>query len=114
MDPSRYAVDAVIIESRSYRSVATSIDMSKSWVAKQVSLDRQGGYDALGKRSIAPLRRPTRVSDACEEEIISWRKHLEDEGRDAGLITISTTSHKLALRAQASPRSTGCCVAGAM
>jgi transposase len=37
MDRARYAVDAVVVEGRSIRSVASSIDMSKSWVANQVA-----------------------------------------------------------------------------
>jgi transposase len=47
MDRARYAVDAVVLEGRSIRSVAASIDMSKSWVAKQVTRYRAGGYEAL-------------------------------------------------------------------
>lgn len=88
MDPARYAVEAVVLEGRSYRSVASSIDMSKSWVAKQVHRYRTGGYDALGKQSTAPRHRPTKVSLEREDEIISWRKRLEDEGLDAGPTTI--------------------------
>jgi hypothetical protein len=48
MDRARYAVDAVVIEGRSIRSVATSIDMSKSWVAKQVAQgSAAGSIDAV-------------------------------------------------------------------
>ena len=47
MDRARYAVDAVIIEGRSLRSVASSLGVSKSWVGKQVSRYRAGGYEAL-------------------------------------------------------------------
>ena len=43
MDRARYAVDAVLVEGRSIRSVASSIDMSKSWVAKQALLDQAWG-----------------------------------------------------------------------
>ena len=56
MDRARYAVDAVLVEGRSIRSVASSIDMSKSWVAKQVARHRSGGYEALERRSTAPHR----------------------------------------------------------
>ncbi len=54
MDRARYAVDAVVLEGQSIRSVASSIGMSKSWVAKVVSRYRAGGYDALAARSTAP------------------------------------------------------------
>ena len=61
MDRARYAVDAVLVEGRSIRSVASSIDMSKSWVAKQVARFRDGGYEALVPVSTAPHRRPTQL-----------------------------------------------------
>lgn len=58
MDLARYAVDAVILEGRSSRSVAGSLGMSKSWVADQVKLFRTGGYDNLVKRSTAAHSHP--------------------------------------------------------
>lgn len=88
MDRARYAVDAVVIEGRSLRSVASSIDMSKSWVAKQVTRYRGGGYDALVPRSTAPHRRPTQTSVELENEIVAIRKQLDEEGLDAGPQTI--------------------------
>ncbi len=88
MDNARYAVDAVLIEKRSLRAVASSIDVSKSWVAKQVSLYRAGGYEALVARSTAPLRQPTKTPVAVENEIVALRKHLDEEGFDAGPLTI--------------------------
>jgi transposase len=47
MDRARYAVDAVVVEGRSFREVASSLGVSKSWVGKQVSRFRAGGYEAL-------------------------------------------------------------------
>jgi transposase len=78
-----------VIEGRSLRSVAGSLDMSKSWVAKQVALYRHGGYDALTPKSKAPHHRPTQLPDTLENEIIELRKHLTDEGFDAGPLTIA-------------------------
>lgn len=80
MDRARYAIDAVVIEGRSLRAVAASIDMSKSWVAKQVARYRAGGYEALVRHSTAPHRRPTQISPALEEEIVVLRKQLDEEG----------------------------------
>ena len=60
-DRARYAVDAVVVEGRSLRSVASSLDMSKSWVAKQVVLFRAGGYEALAQWSMAP--HPSAIPD---------------------------------------------------
>jgi transposase InsO family protein len=88
MDRARYAVDAVLIEGRSIRSVASSLDMSKSWVAKQVSRYRSGGYEALAPRSKAPHRRPTQLAGELEDEIVTIRKQLDEEGLDAGPLTI--------------------------
>ncbi len=88
MDRARYAVDAVLIEGRSVRSVASSLDMSKSWVAKQVVVFRAGGYEALGPKSTAPHRRPTQLDVALENEIVLIRKQLSEEGFDAGPLAI--------------------------
>ena len=88
MDRARYAVDAVVIEGRSLRSVASSLDMSKSWVAKQVGLFRTGGYEALVPRSTAPHRRPTQLDTELENEIVLIRKQLSEDGFDAGPLTI--------------------------
>ena len=74
MDRARYAVDAVVIEGRSLRSVASSLDMSKSWVAKQVALFRADGYEALAPRSKAPHRRPTQLDVEIENDIGGWEK----------------------------------------
>ena len=88
MDRARYAVDAVVIEGRSLRSVSSSIGMSKSWVAKQVARFNAGGYEALVVRSTAPHRRPTQTPVELENEIVMLRKQLDEEGLDAGPLTI--------------------------
>ena len=88
MDRARYAVDAVVIEGRSLRSVASSLDMSKSWVAKQVVRFHSGGYEALVRQTTAPHRRPTQTPVELENEIVTMRKHLDEEGFDAGPLTI--------------------------
>jgi transposase len=88
MDRARYAVDAVVLEGRSLRSVASSLDMSKSWVAKQVTRFHAGGYQALVPRSKAPHRRPSQTPAGLENEIVTLRKHLDEEGLDAGPLTI--------------------------
>jgi len=62
--------------------------MSKSWVAKQVTRYRTGGYEALVPQSTAPHRRPTQLAIELENEIVTLRKQLDDEGVDAGPRTI--------------------------
>ena len=88
MDRARYAVDAVVVEGRSLRSVASSLGMSKSWVAKQVRPFQGGGYEALAPKSTAPHRPSDAARVALENEIVTMRKHLDEEGLDAGPLTI--------------------------
>ena len=88
MDRARYVVDAVVIEGRSIREVAKSHGISKSWVAALVARYREGGYEALTPRSKRPHSVPRRTSDEVEDEIVLLRKHLVEEGFDAGPHTI--------------------------
>jgi transposase InsO family protein len=88
MDLARYVVDAVVIEGRSYREVARSHGVSKSWVGKLVGRFRSGGYDAIEPRSRAPKRIPHRTPYELEDEIVALRKELSDLGMDAGAATI--------------------------
>jgi transposase InsO family protein len=62
--------------------------MSKSWVAKQVVRFRAGGCEALVPQTTAPHRRPTQTPVELENEIVTLRKHLDEEGLDAGPLTI--------------------------
>ena len=88
MDVARYLVDAVVLEGRSYRDVASSHGVSKSWVAKLVTRYRQGGYDAIAPRSKAAARIANRSSEELEERVVRLRKELTDGGFDAGAQTI--------------------------
>jgi hypothetical protein len=107
MDRGRYAVDAVVIEGRSLRSVASALDMSKSWVAKQVTLFRAGGYEALAPKSKAPHRRPTQLDGELENEIVMIRKQLGEAGFDAGPLTIQYHLRQRHGTAPPDQRSTG-------
>jgi transposase InsO family protein len=88
MDLARYVVDAVVVEHRSVREVARAHGVSKSWVAVLVSRYRVGGYGALEPRSKRPHRSPARTEALTEDEIVRLRKHLLDQGLDAGPHTI--------------------------
>lgn len=88
MDVARYVVDAVVLEGRSYRDVARSHGVSKSWVAKLVARYRSGGYDAIAPRSKAAHRVANRSSEGLEERVVRLRKELIDQGFDAGAQTI--------------------------
>ncbi|HEY7874100.1 MAG TPA: leucine zipper domain-containing protein, partial [Actinomycetota bacterium] len=85
---ARYLVDAVVLERRSYRDVADSHGVSKSWVAKLVARYRSGGYDALAPASKAAHRVANRSSPDLEEHVVRLRKELLEHGFDAGPHTI--------------------------
>jgi transposase InsO family protein len=88
MDLARYVVDAVMVEGRSYREVARAHGVSKSWVGKLVGRFREGGYEAIVRRSRAARTIPHRTPTALEDEIVRLRKELTDQGLDAGAETI--------------------------
>ncbi|HVA70441.1 MAG TPA: helix-turn-helix domain-containing protein [Acidimicrobiales bacterium] len=88
MELAKYAALAVVEEGRSLRSVAISTGRSKSWVAKQAGRYRDGGEDALVAHKRGPRHAPNRTSPAQEDEIVAWRKRLDDENVDAGARTI--------------------------
>jgi transposase InsO family protein len=89
MDLARYAVNAVTVEGRSIRAVAAATGRSKSWVHRHVALYRQGGEAALVPLKRGPKVSPTQTCDEVEDEIVALRKHLEDDGLDAGAKTIA-------------------------
>ncbi len=85
---ARYVVDAVVLEGRGVREVARVHGVSKSWVSELVRRYRAGGYDALEPRSRRAHTRPNRTPDEIEDAIVRIRKHLADDGFDAGARTI--------------------------
>lgn len=88
MDLANYCVKAVLVEGRSVRAVAQATGTSKSWVHRQVQLFRDGGEEALEPRRRGPKRPPALTAPEVEDEIVWWRKHLDDAGFDAGARTI--------------------------
>ena len=88
MDLANYAVNAVLAEGRSVRVVAAATGTSKSWVQRHVQLFRDGGEEALEPRRRGPRRPPALTAPEVEDEIVWWRKHLDDAGFDAGARTI--------------------------
>jgi transposase InsO family protein len=88
VDLARYAVNAVLVEGRSVRAVAGATGTSKSWVHRHVQLFRDGGADALEPRRRGPKHAPALTAPEVEDEIVWWRKHLDDAGFDAGARTI--------------------------
>jgi transposase InsO family protein len=100
MDLARYVVEAVLLEGRSRREVARAHGVSKSWVAKMVARYRSGGEVALRPRSKAPKHIPHRTCAEVQEQIITVRKQLIEDGFDAGPHTIQ---HHLSLLTEQVP-----------
>ncbi len=88
MELARFVVDAVILEGRSLRDVASAHGVSKSWVHKLVARYRAGGYDAVTPRSKAAHRIANKTASELEDRIISLRKELSDMGFDCGAATL--------------------------
>lgn len=94
MDLGRYVVDAVMLEGRSQRAVARSVDRSVGWVNKQVRLCRRGGYEAVVQRKRGARSFPNQTPADREDEIVTIRKHLDEQGLDAGARTIRYHLHQ--------------------
>jgi len=90
MDLAEFVVQAVLIEKRSVREVARAHGVSKTWLYELLRRHREGGLGALAPRSRRPKRSPTQIPVRIEEEIVELRKHLAEEGFDAGPDTIRT------------------------
>jgi len=88
MDLAGYVINAVLVEGRSVREVAAAHAISKSWVYELLVRYRADGEAGLVPRSKRPRSSPTQVSEELEEQIVALRKHLTEEGFDAGPQTL--------------------------
>jgi transposase InsO family protein len=88
VDLAKYCVNAVLVEGRSMRAVAAATGRSKTWVQRHVALYQAGGDAALTPRKRGPKVPPNLTAAALEDEIVAWRKRLDDDGLDAGARTI--------------------------
>lgn len=89
MSVARLVVTAVLVEGRSKAAVGRDYDVSRRWVHELVRRFQADGEAGLEPRSRRPRRSPHRICDGLEEEIVELRKHLADEGLDAGPHTIA-------------------------
>jgi transposase InsO family protein len=85
---ARLVITAVVTEGRSPGEVARTYGVSRSWVYELVARYRAEGEVAFEARSRRPTRSPSSLPAATVDRIVEWRKHLEDEGLDAGPDTI--------------------------
>ncbi|HET7524140.1 MAG TPA: IS481 family transposase [Acidimicrobiales bacterium] len=88
MDLSEYVITEVLQQGRSVREVAAAHGISKTWLYELLARHRAGGTEALVALSRRPLRSPSRLDAAIEDEIVELRKTLAEEGLDAGAATI--------------------------
>jgi transposase InsO family protein len=86
---ARYVVDAVVLEGRSPREVASAHGISKSWIYELIARYRVGGYDALQPRSRRPRACTHETPVATVHAIVALRHQLAADGHDAGPATIA-------------------------
>ena len=89
MSLARLVVTAVRIEGRTKAEVARDYGVSRQWVHVLVKRFDAEGEAGLEPRSRRPRRSPQRTTEALEDEIVELRKHLGDQGLDAGAHTIA-------------------------
>jgi transposase len=89
MSLARLVVTAVLVEGRPKAAVARDYGVSRRWVHELVRRFQADGEAGLEPRSRRPRASPHRISEALEQEIVEFRKHLADEGLDAGAHTIA-------------------------
>src|ERR1700722_620526 len=100
MEMGQFLIETHLRTGRPIKTLAEAHGVSASWLFKLLRRYRLEGLKGLEPRSRRPLRPPTRIADAYEDEIVLMRKALEDEGLDAGAVTVQ---YHLALRHEAPP-----------
>jgi transposase InsO family protein len=89
MSLARLVVTAVLVEGPPKAAVARDYEVSRRWVHELVRRFQAGGEAGLQPRSRRPASSPHRVGEELEQEIVELRKHLAEEGLDAGAHTIA-------------------------
>jgi transposase InsO family protein len=87
MSRNRVIVEAVLA-GKSHGAVARQYGLSKVWVGKLVTRWRQGGWDAVEKRSTRPRSSPSATEASVTARIIELREQLSGQGLDAGPHTL--------------------------
>ena len=89
MSKALLVVTAVQVEGSSKAEVARTYGVSRRWVHELVRRFDAEGEAGLQPRSRRPHSNPDRTPEAVEERVIRLRKHLSDQGLDAGAHTIA-------------------------
>src|SRR2546425_6546733 len=85
----RLVVAAVLVEGRSKSEVARTYGVSRRWVhelCRRYDAEGDGGLDPRSRR---PHHTRNQTPAAIEDEIVSLRKLLAEQGLDAGAHTIA-------------------------
>src|SRR5690242_18041305 len=89
MSLARLVISAVALEGRSKSAVAAEYGVSRRWVQKLMRRWESEGEAAFEPRSRRPHSSPGRIAAGVEDEIVSLRKSLAQDGLDAGPATIA-------------------------
>jgi len=90
MSLARLVVTAVRIEGRTKAEVSRDYGVSPRWVYELCRRYDAEGDAGLEPRSRRPRASPHRIPEVLEDEIVELRKHLSEQGLDAGAYTISS------------------------
>lgn len=89
MDKVWYLVQAHVVGGVPVAELAAAHGVHRSWLYKLIARYRAEGPEGLRPRSRRPKHTPTAVAGELEDEIVALRKHLSEEGLDAGPATIA-------------------------
>src|SRR5258708_14921078 len=89
MGMSLYLVEAVVLEGRRVEELAKAHGGSRGWIYKLVARYKQGGYEALEKRSRRPRSCSHAANEGVQTAILNLRQELEAAGHDCGPHTIA-------------------------
>ena len=88
MSKNRVIVEAVLA-GQSHGAVARQYGISKVWVGKLVARWREGGWDAVEKRTTRPKGNSRATPRPTIDAVIALRERLTGQGLDAGPHTIA-------------------------
>jgi transposase InsO family protein len=88
MDKGRFLIETHRRTGKSIKDLARDHGVSESWLFKLLARYRREGPAGLEPRSRRPHTSPTRIADLYEDEIVDWRKRLDEDGLDAGADSI--------------------------
>jgi transposase InsO family protein len=89
MSLARLVVTAVLVEGRSKAAVGRDYGVSRRWVHELVRRFEVEGETGLQPRPRRPRASPHQIPETVEQEIVELRKHLTEQGHDAGAHTIA-------------------------